>query len=108
MGSLITRTASTNSLLSGKRNRVEERWAQRGFSPADLLNLWKPNGAWEKYDGLAYGGKPRQKLDGLFHPRCSLRGDGWGPGGDFSRSVSILRYTNPSPFPNSLLFPDSV
>ena len=68
MGSLITRTASTHSLLSGKRNRVQKRWAQRGFSPADLLNLWQPNGAWEKYDGLAYGGKPRQKLD-VYKPR---------------------------------------
>jgi hypothetical protein len=28
-----------------------------------LLNLWKPNGAWEEYRGLAYGEGPRQRLD---------------------------------------------
>jgi len=59
----VARTASTRSRSSDKRNRVRERWAQRGFSPADLLNLWEPSGAWERYRGLAYGGKPRQKLD---------------------------------------------
>ena len=47
-------TPSTRSRSPGKRNRIRERWARRGSSPADLLNLWKPNGAWEKYDGLAF------------------------------------------------------
>lgn len=68
----MARTPPTRSRSPGKRNRIRERWAQRGFSPADLLNLWKPNGAWEKYDGLAYGGKPRQKLD-VFKPRHAAK-----------------------------------
>ena len=42
----MARTAPTHSRSSAKRNRVRERWAQRGFSPTDLLNLWKRNGAW--------------------------------------------------------------
>ena len=36
----MARTASTRSKPSGKRNRMREVWAQRGFSPVDLLNLW--------------------------------------------------------------------
>jgi len=57
---------------SGKRNRVRERWAQRGFSPADLLNLWQPSGAWEEHHGLAYGEGPRQKLD-VYRPRHAAK-----------------------------------
>jgi acetyl esterase/lipase len=68
----VAETASTHSGSSSKRKRVQERWAQRGFSPADLLNLWEPNGAWEQYDGLAYGRKPRQKLD-VYKPRHAAR-----------------------------------
>jgi acetyl esterase/lipase len=68
----VARTPSTRSRSPGKRNRIPERWAQRGFSPADLLNLWKPKGAWEKYDGLAYGAKPRQKLD-VYKPRHAAK-----------------------------------
>ena len=68
----MARTASTRSRSSDKRNRVRERWAQRGFSPADLLNLWEPSGAWERYRGLAYGGKPRQKLD-VYKPRHAAK-----------------------------------
>ena len=63
---------STRSRSSGNRNRLQESWAQRGFSPADLLNLWKPNGAWEQYRGLAYGRKPRQKLD-VYKPRHAVK-----------------------------------
>ena len=40
-------TASTHSKPSGKRNGIREHWAQRGFSPVELLNLWEPTGAWE-------------------------------------------------------------
>ena len=47
---------------------MRELWAQRGFSPVDLLNLWEPTGAWEEYRGLAYGEGPRRKLD-LYGPR---------------------------------------
>ena len=68
----MARTASTHSVSSGKRNRVRERWAQRGFSPADLLNLWQPNGAWEEHHGLAYGEGPRQKLD-VYRPRHAAK-----------------------------------
>jgi hypothetical protein len=32
----VARTAFTHARSSGKRNRVGERWEQRGFSPADL------------------------------------------------------------------------
>lgn len=59
----MAKTTSTCSRSSGNRSRLRERWTQRGFSPADLLNLWKPNGVWEQHAGLAYGGKLRQKLD---------------------------------------------
>jgi acetyl esterase/lipase len=57
---------------SGKRYRVRERWTQRGFSPADLLNLWQPNGAWEEHRSLAYGEGPRQKLD-VYKPRHAAK-----------------------------------
>jgi acetyl esterase/lipase len=67
----VARAASTQSRSSGKRSRVRERWAQRGFSPADLLNLWEPSGAWDQHS-LAYGGKPRQKLD-VYKPRHAAR-----------------------------------
>ena len=59
-------------MSSGKRNRVRERWTQRGFSTADLLNLWRPSGAWEEYRGLAYGEGPRQKLD-VYKPRHAAK-----------------------------------
>ena len=51
----MTRTASTHSKPSGKRNRMRKVWAQRGLSPVDLLNLWKPTGEWEEHPGLIYG-----------------------------------------------------
>lgn len=65
----MAKIASTRSRSSGKRNRLR---AQRDFSPADLLNLWKPNGAWEQHGGLAYGRKPRQKLD-VYKPRHAAK-----------------------------------
>ena len=68
----MARTASTHPRSSDKRNRAWERWVQRGFSPADLLNLWEPSGAWEQHRGLAYGGKPRQKLD-VYKPRHAAK-----------------------------------
>ena len=68
----MAKTASTRPRSSGKRNHVRERWAQRSFSPADLLNLWEPIGAWERHRGLAYGGKPRQKLD-VYKPRYAAK-----------------------------------
>ncbi len=66
----MARTASKRSKSSGKGNR--ERWPQRGFSPADLLNLWQPTGAWEEHHDLAYGERPRQKLD-VYRPRHAAR-----------------------------------
>jgi len=65
----VAKIASTRSRSSGNRNRL---WGQRDFSPADLLNLWKPNGAWEQHGGLAYGRKPRQKLD-VYKPRHAAK-----------------------------------
>jgi acetyl esterase/lipase len=64
----MARTAFKRFQLPGKGNRARERWGQRGFSPADLLNLWEPTGAWEEHYGLAYGEGPRQKLD-VYRPR---------------------------------------
>ena len=51
-----------------RRARLRERWAERGFSAADLLNLWKPLGAWDHHEELSYGPAPRQKLD-VYRPR---------------------------------------
>jgi acetyl esterase/lipase len=68
----VARTTSRHSVRSGKRNPVRERWTQRGFSPADLLNLWQPNGVWEEHRGLAYGERPRQKLD-VYKPRHAAK-----------------------------------
>ena len=50
------------------RRRLRERWGERGFSAADLLNLWKPIGAWEREQALRYGPGPRQHLD-VYRPR---------------------------------------
>src|SRR5262245_52992338 len=68
----MTRTASTDSKSSGKHNRVPEDWAQRAFSPVELLNVWEPTGAWEEYRGLAYGEGPRQRLD-VYKPRRAAK-----------------------------------
>jgi alpha/beta hydrolase fold len=68
----VAKTASTGSRSSGNHNQIRERWAQRGFSAADWLNLWKPNGAWEQHGGLAYGSKPRQKLD-VYKPHHAVK-----------------------------------
>jgi acetyl esterase/lipase len=68
----VARIALRHSVSPGKRNRVREHWRQRGFSPADLLNLWQPSGAWEEHLGLAYGEEPRQKLD-VYKPRHAAK-----------------------------------
>lgn len=68
----MARTASTHSRSLGKSNRIRQRWAQRGFSPTDLLNLWQPNGAWEEHYGFAYSEGPRQKLD-VYKPRHAAK-----------------------------------
>jgi acetyl esterase/lipase len=65
----VTRTASTHSKPSGKRNGIR---AQRAFSPVELLNLWEPTGAWEECRGLAYGEGPRQRLD-VYRPRHAAK-----------------------------------
>ena len=64
--------AGFRRIKSGKRYRIRERWAQRGFSPVDLLNLWRPIGAWEEHHGLAYGEGPRQTLD-VYKPRHATK-----------------------------------
>ena len=68
----MARTVSTQSVSSSKRNRIVERWAQRAFSPVDLLNLWEPTGAWEEYPDLCYSAGPRQKLD-VYKPRHATK-----------------------------------
>jgi len=68
----MARTAFKRFKLPGKGNRARERWGQRGFSPADLLNLWEPSGAWEEHYGLAYGEGPRQRLD-VYRPRHAAK-----------------------------------
>jgi acetyl esterase/lipase len=50
------------------RRRLRERWAERGFSAADLLNLWRPVGAGERHEDLRYGPKPHQAMD-VYRPR---------------------------------------
>ena len=50
------------------RRRLRERWAERGFSAADLLNVWRPVGAWEQHESLTYGPASRQMLD-VYRPR---------------------------------------
>ena len=71
-GVVVARTASIHSKSSGKRNGAREHWAQRAFSPVELLNLWEPTGAWEEYCGLAYGEGPRQRLD-VYKPRHAAK-----------------------------------
>jgi acetyl esterase/lipase len=61
-----------HSKPSGKRNGIREHGAQRAFSPVNLLNFWKPNGAWEQYSGLVYGEGPRHKLD-VYRPRHATK-----------------------------------
>lgn len=68
----MARNASTRSKPTSKRNSIRERWAQRAFSPVDLLNLWEPTGAWEEYPGLYYGARPRQRLD-VYRPRHAAK-----------------------------------
>jgi len=55
-----------------RRPRLRERWAERGFSAADLLNLWTPAGRFERHESLAYGNTPRQQLD-VYRPRRGER-----------------------------------
>jgi acetyl esterase/lipase len=58
--------------VHARRPRLRERWAERGFSAADLLNLWTPPGRWQRHDSLAYGDAPRQQLD-VYRPRRGAR-----------------------------------
>jgi len=63
-------TARENS--ADRRTGPAADGARRGFSPADLLNLWEPTGAWEEYPGLIYGEGPRRKLD-VYKPRHAAK-----------------------------------
>ena len=58
--------------LHARRPRLRERWAERGFSAADLLNLWTPAGRWRRHEALRYGDAPRQQLD-VYRPRRGER-----------------------------------
>lgn len=51
--------------------RLRERWAERGFSAADLLNLWTP-AAGARQESMRYGDAPRQMLD-VYRPRHATR-----------------------------------
>jgi acetyl esterase/lipase len=59
--------SDVSSEVQRRRVPLRERWAERGFSAADLLNLWAPM-AGERHEGLAYGSGPRQRLD-VYRPR---------------------------------------
>ena len=48
--------------------RLRERWAERGFSAADLLNLWTPAAPGMRRHTIRYGDAPRQMLD-VYRPR---------------------------------------
>lgn len=65
---VIKRASHARTPEAPPRHGLRERWAERGFSAADILNLWKPPGAWERHDELSYGPAPRQKLD-VYRPR---------------------------------------
>lgn len=58
----------TNRPHTPPHRPLRERWAERGFSAADILNMWKPVGAWERHEELSYGPALRQKLD-VYRPR---------------------------------------
>ena len=68
----MAKTASAHNKSSGKRAHLRAVGQNRYFSPVDLLNLWKPNGAWEQYSGLTYGDGPRHKLD-VYRPRHATK-----------------------------------
>ena len=65
---MIKRAAAAAGAPGRQRRRLRERWAARGFSTTDLLNVWQPVGAWERYEDLSYGPAPRQKVD-VYRPR---------------------------------------
>jgi len=52
--------------------RLRARWAERGFSAADLLNLWPPPARGPRPETLRYGAAPRQVLD-VYRPRHATR-----------------------------------
>jgi acetyl esterase/lipase len=52
--------------------RLRARWAERGFSAADLLNLWPSAGRGPRAEALRYGDAPRQMLD-VYRPRHATR-----------------------------------
>ena len=52
--------------------RLRARWAERGFSAADLLNLWPSAGRGARAETLRYGDAPRQMLD-VYRPRHATR-----------------------------------
>jgi acetyl esterase/lipase len=64
----VIKRAAHASAPDQRPRRLSERWADRGFSAADILNLWKPLGAWERHEELSYGPAARQKLD-VYRPR---------------------------------------
>lgn len=53
-----------------QRERLSRRWTGRGFSPADILNLVRPAGRWQRHKNIAYGAGRRHKLD-VYQPETA-------------------------------------
>src|SRR6185437_11532433 len=54
--------------ITPKPPRLRQLWAERGFSAADLLNLWTPAAPGARQESIRYGDAPRQMLD-VYRPR---------------------------------------
>jgi len=59
-----------STLSSAQRTPLRQRWAARGFSPADILNFVRPRGAWEHHEAIAYGTGARRRLD-VYRPAAT-------------------------------------
>lgn len=66
------RSAKRSAHAQARRPQLRERWAERGFSAADLLNMWTPASRWRRHEALRYGDAPRQQLD-VYRPRRGER-----------------------------------
>jgi acetyl esterase/lipase len=54
--------------ITPKPPRLRQLWAERGFSAADLLNVWTPAAPGARQESVRYGDAPRQMLD-VYRPR---------------------------------------
>lgn len=53
-----------------QRERPSQRWTVRPFSPADILNLVRPAGHWQRHENVAYGEGRRHRLD-VYRPETA-------------------------------------